>query len=121
LRLYLNKKVKKSNAQVEKYGSDSSEKHRKMLGTLKQEPSEGSDDWIFSIPPGTARNLAKPAVGYGHPIPASKFLSFFRRVPTGNSLFSAGSSQERRRADKAIFSPPIKSRFFYCNQVRYRS
>jgi len=27
---------------------------------------------------------------------------------------------KRTRADKAIFLPPVKSRFFYCNEVRYR-
>jgi hypothetical protein len=35
-----------------------------------------SGDWIYSVPPGTYRNLSKPAARYGHRILAPDFWHF---------------------------------------------
>jgi hypothetical protein len=58
--------------QVKKYGPDPAGKHRKSMECGSSIPGNRSGDRIYPVPPGTGRNLAKPAARYGHRIPTSK-------------------------------------------------
>jgi len=62
--------------QVEKYGPVPAGKHRKSTEHGSSIPMNGSGDRTYPVPLGTDRNLAKPAAGYGHRIPASNSWHF---------------------------------------------
>jgi hypothetical protein len=64
---------------------------RRIRGFPKISWKQYSGDWIYPVPPGTKRNLSKPAAGYGHRISGIFWLETvsFLGVFAGNSRNTA--------------------------------